>query len=40
MNWLRAPVQFFTPGFNLGFVGKKTEGESADSRCVDENVKG
>ena len=40
MNQLHVLVQFFTPGFNLGFVGKKTEGESADSRCVDEKVKG
>ena len=40
MNWLRVPVQFFTPEFNLGCVGKKTEDESADSRCVVEVVKG
>ena len=40
MNRLHAPVQFFTLGFNQGCVGKNTEGESADARCVDEKVKG
>ena len=31
----------FTPGFNWGErVDKKTEGESADSDCVDGKVKG
>jgi hypothetical protein len=31
----------FTPGFNWGErVGKKMEGESADSVCVDGKVKG
>ena len=39
MNQLHAPVQFFIPGFNWGYVDKKTEGESTDSRCVDEEVK-
>ena len=29
----------FTPGSNQGHMGKKTEGESADSYCADEKVK-
>ena len=40
MNRLRAPVQLLPLGLIEGHVGKKTEDESADSRCADEKVKG
>ena len=40
MNRLRAPVQLLHLGLIEGHVGKKTEDESADSRCADEKVKG
>ena len=40
MNRLRAPVQLLPLGLIEGHVGKKTEDESADSRCVVEVVKG
>ena len=40
MNRLQAPVQFLPLDLIEGRMGKKTEGELADSRCVDEKVKG
>ena len=41
MNWSRHTGTAFTPRFNWEErVGKKTEGESADSRCVDGEMKG
>ena len=40
MNRLRAPVQFLPLGLIKGHMGGKTEDEPADSRCVDEKVKG
>ena len=40
MNRLHAPVQLLPLGLIEGHVGKKTEDESADSRCADEKVKG
>ena len=40
MNRLRAPVQPLLLGLIEGHMGKKMEGESLDSRCMDEKVKG
>ena len=40
MNRSRAPVRFLPLDLIEERMGKKTEGESADSRCVDEKVKG
>ena len=40
MNQLRAPVRPLLLGLIEGHMGKKTEGELADSRCADEKVKG
>ena len=41
MNQLEHTGTTFTPGFNWkDHMGKKTEGESADSRWVDGKVKG
>ena len=40
MNRLRAPLRLLLLGLIEGHMGKKTEGESADSRCVDRKVKG
>ena len=39
MNQLRAPAWPLLLGLIEGHMGKKTEGESADSRCADEKVK-
>jgi len=40
MNRLCALVQLLPLGLIEGHAGKKTEDESADSRCADEKVKG
>ena len=40
MDQLRAQVHPLLLGLIEGRMGKKTEGGSADSRCVDEKMKG
>ena len=40
MNQLHAPVQPLLLSLIEGHMGKKTEGELADSRCANEEVKG
>jgi hypothetical protein len=40
MNQLCVPVQHLLLGLIEGHMGKKTEGELADSRCADEEMKG
>ena len=40
MDRLRATVQPLLLGLIEGHMGKKMEGELADSRCADEKVKG
>ena len=40
MNRLRAPARPLLLGLIKGHMGKKTEGESADSHYADEKVKG
>jgi hypothetical protein len=40
MNRFCAPVRPLLLGLIEGHMGKKTEGELADSRCADEKVKG
>ena len=40
MNQLHAPVQHLLLGLIEGHMGKKMEGESADSHCADEEMKG
>ena len=40
MNRSRVPVRFLPLDLIEEHMGKKMEGESADSRCADEKVKG
>ena len=40
MNRLRVPIQPLLLGLIEGHMGKKTEGESAESHYADEKVKG
>ena len=40
MNRLRAPVRPLLLGLIEGHMGKKMEGELADSRCADDKMKG
>ena len=39
MKWLRAPARPLLRGLIEAHMDKKTGGESADSRCVDDKVK-